>query len=181
VIEGTGLTAHFPERLAALRELFDRSFVEPPRERVAVAEDLLAVRSAGRRYALRLAQTDGVFPERPLMPLPGPVSALLGLAGFRRTIVPVYDLGAVLGSPSQATPRWLVLVAGAPPVAVAFDELDGHLRVPAEAVIPEAEVRGCLSGLVRLPDGPRPIVDLGAVRATIQGMTGPPGRSGGTQ
>ena len=175
--EDTGLA----ERLVGLRDLFDRSFVEPPRERVAVAEDLLAVRTGGRRYALRLAQTDGVFPERPLMPLPGPVPGLLGLAGFRRTIVPVYDLGAVLGNASQTTPRWLVLVAGAPPVAVAFDELDGHLRVPADVVVPEAEARACLSGLVRLPDGPRPIVDLGAVRATIQGMTDPPGRSGGTR
>jgi len=168
VIAATGLA----ERLAALREAFDRSFVEPPREQVALAEDLLAVRAANRRYALRLAQTEGVFPDRPIMPLPGPVPGLLGLAGFRRTIVPVYDLGTVLGTPSAAAPRWLVLVAGTPPVAAAFDVLDGHLRVPADAVVPDTTTRGCLNGMVRLPDGPRPVVDLAAVRVAIESMRG---------
>jgi chemotaxis signal transduction protein len=183
VIAPTGLA----ERLATLREAFDRSFIEPPRDQVALAADLLAIRVANRRYVLRLTDTDGVFPDRPIMPLPGPVPALLGLAGFRRTIVPVYDLGAVLRVPPVAdrtSLRWLVLHAGTPPVAVAFSDLDGHVRVPADAVIPEASedaARGCLSGMVRLPDGPRPIVDLGAVRAAIQTMTSLHGRDGGTQ
>jgi chemotaxis signal transduction protein len=169
----TTATGGINERLAALRDAFDRSFGEPPRQQVADVQDLLAIRTAAGRYALCLTQTEGVFPDRPVMALPGPVPALLGLAGFRRSIVPAYDLGVLLGEAPSAEPRWLALVAGTPAVAVAFDVLDGHLRVPADRVIPASagNQRGCLSGMVRLPDGQRPIVDLPAVRAAIQAMT----------
>ncbi|MDR7276248.1 chemotaxis protein CheW [Catenuloplanes atrovinosus] len=161
------------ERLGELRASFDRSFADPPREQVAQFQDLLAIAVGGRRYALRLAQSAGLFPNRRVTPLPGPISALLGVAGFRGSIVPVYSLAAVLGQPPQPDSRWLVLAAGAPPVALAFEALDGHLRIPAGDVIEEQVghgPRGCLRGIVRRPEGARPIVDVAAVRAAIQAL-----------
>lgn len=162
------------ERLVALRASFDRSFADPPREQVVQFHDLLAVTVAGRRYALRLAQSAGLFPNQPVTPLPGPIAALLGVAGFRGSIVPVYSLAAVLGQAPQPDSRWLVLAAGAPAVALAFEELDGHLRVPADEIIEEQVghgPRGCLRGIVQRPDGARPIVDVEAVRVAIQALT----------
>src|SRR5689334_2101663 len=106
------------DRLAALRAEFDGSFGQPVRPPDAEHAELLALRAGGRRYALRLAQTSGLHPDRPVTPLPGPVTALLGLAGFGGTIVPVYDLAALLGHPGPDQPRWLVLAAGAPPMAL---------------------------------------------------------------
>jgi purine-binding chemotaxis protein CheW len=163
------------ERLTDLREDFDRSFTEPARRHDVEHHELLAVRAGGRPYALRLSQTAGLYPDRPVTPLPGPVAALLGVAGFGGAIVPVYDLAALLGRPVSDRPRWLVLAAGTPPFALAFHELDGHVRVPADTIITEAgpaTARGCLRGMVPLAGGTRPIVDLPATRAAVQDLTG---------
>lgn len=163
------------QRLVHLRESFDNSFAEPHREEVAAFEDLLAIRAGGHRYALRLTQAAGLFPDRPVTRLPGPLPSLLGVASFRGSIVPVYDLGAVFGHPAPAAARWLVLAAGEPSVALAFEELDGHLRVPSELIVEESTghgPRGCLRGIVPLDGGARPIVDVPAVRAAIESLTG---------
>ncbi|MEV4709148.1 chemotaxis protein CheW [Actinoplanes sp. NPDC049316] len=164
-----------PSRLADLRDAFDRSFTEPVRRHDAEFVELLAVRAGGRPYALRLSQASGLHPDRPVTPLPGPQPALLGVAGFGGTIVPVYDLAALLGHPVPERPRWLVPCAGAPPLAVAFHELDGHLRVPADEIVDEAGDRPAqevLRGMVPLPGGTRPIVDLHAARTLVHQLTG---------
>ena len=162
------------DRLLNLRADFDRSFTEPARRHDAEHAELLAVRAGGRPYALRLSQTSGLFPERPVTALPGPVPALLGIAGFGGAIVPVYDLAALLGHPVPERPRWLVLAAGAPPLALAFHALDGHVRVPADVIVTEAGGRTgrCLGGMVSLAGGTRPIVDLPATRAAVHALTG---------
>jgi purine-binding chemotaxis protein CheW len=158
-----------------LRRRFDESFAAPPRPPLADTDELLALRAGGAPYALRLRQAAGLYSDRPVTPLPGPVPALLGVAGFSGAIVPVYDLGALLGTPSTGVPRWLVLATGAPALAVAFDELEGHLRVTTEALVDEPgghPPQGYLRGMVALPDGTRPIVDLPAVRAGVHALTG---------
>lgn len=163
------------ERVAELRTGFDRSFSEPPRDYDADFCELLAVRAGGRPYALRLSQTSGLYSGRPVTPLPGPVPALLGVAGFGGAVVPVYDLGALLGHPVAGLPRWLVLAAGTPALALAFHDLDGHLRVPAGSLIGEGDGHGhrdCLRGMVPLADGTRPIVDVPSVRAAVGDLAG---------
>lgn len=160
------------DRLSDLRADFDRSFTEPARRHDVEHDELLAVQAGGRRYALRLSQTTGLYPDRPVTPLPGPVNALLGVAGFSGTIVPVYDLAALLGHPVPDRPRWLVLATGSPPLALAFHELEGHVRVPADSIITEAGPRGSLRGMVPLADGTRPIVDLPAARTAVHTLTG---------
>jgi purine-binding chemotaxis protein CheW len=134
---------------------------------------LLASRAGDRPYAMRLAQMSGLFPDQSVTPLPGPQRALLGLAGFGGTTVPVYDLAAMLGHPLPERPRWLVLAEGAPPLAFAFHRLDGHVRVPSSAIVTEGhEGTGFLRGMVPLPGGIRPIVDVPAARAAVHRLTG---------
>ena len=162
-------------RLTGLRADFDRSFAEPARQHDAEYAELLAVRAGGRPYALRLSQASGVHSDRPVTPLPGPQPALLGVAGFSGAIVPVYDLAALLGHPVPDRPRWLVLAAGTPPLALAFHDLDGHVRVPAAAIISEPDGnsgRDVLLGMVTLPGDTRPIVDLSSARAVVHQLTG---------
>jgi purine-binding chemotaxis protein CheW len=162
------------ERLAALRDDFDRSFTEPSR-RHAEYTGLLAIRAGGRPYALLLSQAAGLHCDRPVTPLPGPQPALLGVAGFGGAIVPVYDLAALLGHPVAERPRWLVLATGTPALALAFHDLDGHVRVPASALVGEpggSSGRDVLRGMVPLPDGTRPIVDLPSARAVVHQLTG---------
>jgi purine-binding chemotaxis protein CheW len=167
--------AHLPvvARADQLREQFDHSFAEPARRHDVEHVELLAVRAGGLPYALRLSQTSGLHPDRPVTPLPGPLGALLGVAGFGGTIVPVYDMAALLGHPVPARPRWLVLAAGDPPLALAFHDLDGHVRVPLALIITESgEGRGSVRGMVPLAGGIRPIVDLPAARAAVHSLTG---------
>ncbi len=161
-------------RLAGLRTEFDRSFAEPARRHDAEHVELLAVRAGDRPYALRLSQTSGLFPERPVTALPGPVPALLGLAGFGGAIVPVYDLAALLGHAVPDRPRWLVTATGTPPLALAFHALDGHVRVPADVIVTEAAEGpgGPVRGMVPLAGGTRPLVDLPATRAAVHALTG---------
>jgi purine-binding chemotaxis protein CheW len=161
-------------RIDRLRGDFDRSFTEPARSHDVEHVELLAVGAGGRPYALRLSQTAGLHPDRPVTPLPGPLPALLGLAGFAGTVVPVYDLAALLGHPGTGRPRWLVLAAGTPMLALAFHELHGHVRVAADAIVNEAAADGggCLRGMVTLGGGTRPIVDVPAARVLVHTLTG---------
>jgi len=162
-------------RVRRLRDEFDRSFAEPALSHDAEHVELLAIGAGGRPYAIRLSQTSGLHPDRPITALPGPLPALLGLAGFAGTAVPVYDLAALLGHPATEHPRWLVLAAGTPPLGLAFHELDGHVRVTAAAIVGEAAAggpRGSLRGMVTLPGGARPIIDLPSARAAVHALTG---------
>jgi len=169
------MTASVAGRIERLRQDFDRSFAEPVRRHDEEHVELLALRAGGRPYALRLAQTAGLHPDRPVTPLPGPLPALLGLAGFAGTVVPVYDLAALLGHPDGENPRWLVLASGSPPLGLAFHGLDGHVRVMAEAIVGEEAnegSRGCLRGMVGLDGVSRPIVDVPATRALVHALAG---------
>ncbi|MGK5685563.1 chemotaxis protein CheW [Actinoplanes sp. URMC 104] len=165
-------------RLLELREDFDRSFAEPARGHDEEHLELLTIRAGGRPYAIRLSQTSGVHPDRPVTALPGPQPALLGLAGFAGAVVPVYDLAALLGHPVGEVPRWLVLAAGTPPLGLAFHELDGHVRAAVSDIVREAGEQsgtppsGSLRGLVELPGGSRPIVDIPATRAMVHALAG---------
>jgi purine-binding chemotaxis protein CheW len=163
------------QRLVELRDGFDRSFAEPPRHHDTEYVEMLAVRTGQRRYALRLSQTSALHCDRAVTPLPGPLPALVGIAGFSGTIMPVYDLGAVLGHPVAESRRWLVVATGAPHLALAFDDLDGHLRVPLDSIVAEPDGAGrggCLRGMVVLPGGTRPIVDVPSVRTAVHALTG---------
>ncbi|GIF03319.1 chemotaxis protein CheW [Actinoplanes siamensis] len=170
------MTDSIRTRVERLRADFDHSFSVPLRTLDDETVELLAIGVGGRSYALRLSQTSGLHPDRPVTPLPTAVRALRGLAGFAGVAVPVYDLATLLGHPIGDEPRWLVLAGGAPPLALAFHRLDHHVRVRSADVVDgsaaAAVPQGCLRGMVRLPDGNRPIVDVAATRALAHRMAG---------
>lgn len=164
-----GLAATAPD----LRREFDRSFAHGVAERADRLEDLLAIRIAGEAYALRLAEVRGLSVGRPVVPLPRPGPALMGLAGVRGAIVPVYDLARLLGCPPVAASPWLALAAGAP-VGFAFEAFEGQLRLPREAIV-EAEGEGWarrqVREIARAADLARPVVHLPSVLADIERAT----------
>lgn len=171
-------TATGTSDLDDLRRAFDSSFAAPPTPSVDHLADLLTVRIAGRPYAIRVADISGLFADRPVTPVPGPLPELLGVAGFRGSIVAVYDLAALLGHGHSDKARWLVLDAGSPAMGLAFDAIDGHLRAPvgAIAVAPadrraREDYHATSHEVVTTPDGVRPIVGIPAVRAGIETRT----------
>ncbi len=167
-----------PERLAALRAAFDLSFAEPPLPPTAQIEDLLIVQVGGRPYAIRVSEISGLFADRSITPVPGPIPELLGVAGFRGSIVAVYDLGLLLGHGPSPTPRWLVLDSGSPVLGLAFNSIDGHLRAPAGSIalatLDGADAngaRGSAHEVVHTAEGVRPVLGIVAVRAAIEART----------
>jgi purine-binding chemotaxis protein CheW len=171
-------SATAPRHVTEMRRAFDRSFAEPRRDGTDPVVDLLGIGVAAEPYALRLADIRAVVADRTPLRLPGSDSRLLGVVGLRASIIPVYDLGAVLGHPPVAAPRWLVVTAARPSIALAFPTLDGHLRVSPDAIAEPAgdEVadrhRSLPAAVVRTAGGVRTVIDVAAIHATIQAAVG---------
>lgn len=160
-------------RLADLREAFDVSFAAPPAPRHDDLVDLLAVTAGHDRLAVPLAAMAGLVTDRVVTPLPGSPPELIGVAGLRGHLVPVYDLATLLGrtpAAERSAPRWLLLAAGSPVFAVAADRVDGHLRVPPDAIAEPDSATASASAtgaVVHVGGVPRPVVDMPAIRATV--------------
>lgn len=159
------------ERATELRSTFDRSFAEPAHAVTAAGHDLLAIRVGAEPYAVRLPEIAGLYVDRPITRVPGSDASLLGIAGFRGAIMPVYSLSALLGqAAARQTSRWLVIAASAP-VALAFDLFESHLRVPTDAVLPRqahGQMRSYAPNFVRSSDVVRPVLDLASVIAALE-------------
>jgi chemotaxis signal transduction protein len=156
-------------RVAELRRDFDRSFAEPPSAGKSANHDLLAVRLDEQHFALHLLDIAGLFADKKITPVPGASGFLLGIAGFRGVIAPVYDLQRLLGCPAVRNPRWLVMAASAS-VGFAFAAFDGQVRVPTSAVRPQQnnDVQSLTSGVIQHDGVLRPIIELSRALKAIQ-------------
>jgi|GEM_PF-3478345 len=112
-----------------LRADFDGAYAEALRSPPEDGANLLALKLGGDPYALRMGDIARVMAGSVLVPLPSKTAAFLGLVGLGGEILPVWDLGSLLGYPrSRHTPRWLASSAGAPHWALAFEAFDGTLK-----------------------------------------------------
>ena len=153
-------------RAETLRRDFDRSFAEPPAPEAVKPVALLTLHLAGEPFALRLREVSGLFADKAVTPVPSELRELVGVAGFRGGVVPVYDLRALLGLSTAEKPRWLVLATteSGKPLALAFEQFDGHVRVDPGAI---AAGEGDLREVVRTDGVTRPIIDIGSLLASI--------------
>jgi chemotaxis signal transduction protein len=161
-------------RLAAraleLRAAFEHSFVEPARIDATIEEDFLSVRVADDVFAIRLCEIAGLHAGKKVTRVPGGDPALIGLAGFRGAIQPVYSLAVLLGLHSQAVPRWLVIAASAR-LALAFDGFEQHLRVPPDRIRPvdaSAKDQPYVRDFMRIQHFIRPILHLPSILDAIR-------------
>ncbi|MCA0201796.1 MAG: chemotaxis protein CheW, partial [Proteobacteria bacterium] len=146
----------------ALRADFDAAFIRAPEQKIERMADLLGITLFGAAYALKLQDVAGLYAGKKIARVPGSKPGLLGIAGFRGAILPVYDLAALIGLPASVRPKWLA-VAKSGDIAIAFDSFDGHLRVPEAAVaVNEYKdgVRQYVSHLTQSKDGLRGVIDL---------------------
>ena len=158
------------DRVTELRETFDRSFAQAPSTKAAAVENLLAIKLGADPYVLRMNEVSGLFADKKVTRLPSSVSELSGIAGFRGTVLPVYDLAMLLGYPRVVTPRWLVVTA-VTPVAFAFDGFDGYLNVREASIVPEARTEQRerhVREVVQTIDLVRPLISLGSVLEWIR-------------
>jgi purine-binding chemotaxis protein CheW len=155
-------------RAEALRAAFDAGFAELPSPGRATTTGLLAVRIGPTPAVIRLADIAGLHADKVVTPLPLAPPEVLGLAGFRGTAVPVYDLGTLLGAPGSGRPRWCVIAAGQPMVAFAFHHFEGYREVPAEVLSADGNGR---RDIVTVDDQARSIVELPALVSAIAART----------
>jgi len=150
------------EKAAEFRKAFDRSFANAPYTDQELLEDFLAIRVGSDPYAVHISEVAGLYADKTLIPLPSPVHGLIGITGVRGAILPVYDLRALCGCPAGAKPRWLMIAAKAF-VGLAFDALEGHLRV-AQTSSASAETAKdtppYVRGVLRAGDVVRPVVQV---------------------
>jgi chemotaxis signal transduction protein len=129
---------------AELRRAFDESFAAPLPAAPADMRDFLTLRAGAGRYALDVNDLKGLEAHRQITPLPVGDPAVLGVAGIGGRLVPVYALGLLLGeSGGSGQSSWLAICGQAEPVALAFDELEGQVRLgAADVYVSEAVAAG---------------------------------------
>lgn len=154
----------------ALAQAFDRSFAAVRAANPPLLRDFLAVRVGGDPYAIALADIAELVRRGRLTPLPNTPAECLGVAGLRGAVTPAYDLCVLLGYSSAAgAARWLAVIARAR-AALAFDEVEGLLRLREDALagLGDAErPRRHLSGALQSNAVVRPVIDMGSIVETI--------------
>jgi purine-binding chemotaxis protein CheW len=159
-----------------LRQEFDALFARAPQPKSGDFEDFLIIGLGGTAYAVRMTDTSGLFRNKKITPLPSPMPGLMGIAGFRGAVVPVYNLGVLMGR-ANATSEWLFLTRSN--VAFAFDELDAYTRISHDAIFPaSASIHGEAPGAhvgeaVRIDGTIRPIANLASILASIRAQLRP--------
>jgi chemotaxis signal transduction protein len=140
-------------RAVELRRAFDDSFAHAEAPAQSERVELLTIRVGPDPHAIRLSETGGVFADRRITRVPGPLPELAGLVSLRGALVPVYDLRLLLGYGSGPALRWLVLDAGGA-LGLGFDQVDGHLVVSPAAIVAEpGGPGGRARQVVELPSG----------------------------
>lgn len=161
-------------RAVALQRAFDQTFADAAITDRAPLDDLLAIRVGERPLALRLSEVAGLFIDRTVTRLPTMVPELLGIMTVRGALVPVYDLAALLGWSTSTRPRWMVIAAGTR-VGLAFDQLEGHLRLPRQAITTHQDANASrhVLEIAQLDDSTRPVISLPSVLDAIASRVRP--------
>lgn len=163
------------DRVAELRRAFDESFAAPPSAGKAEAEDLLCFRVRGDGYALRVREIAGISLAGQVVPLPSRTPELLGVAGHRGSLVPVYSLAGLLGyGPGRETPRWLALVGERDPLALVLGELEGFQRIPrGDLHVPGREPGKHVDQFAQSGSIVRAILKVASIVAAVKGNAAP--------
>jgi purine-binding chemotaxis protein CheW len=165
-----------PSIAANLGRAFDLAFVErtsveAPRGEVASQlVGLLGLRVAGDRYGVPIADIVGLLPKQTIVALPSAVPELLGIAGVRGGLMPVYSLGALLGYRGVAETCPWIIVVGAERIGLAFETFEGYLRVSSAEIAVERDAgpRPHVAQTARLGDSFVGIVDLRSIQRVVE-------------
>jgi chemotaxis signal transduction protein len=112
-----------------IRRAFDQTFASAPSLENADLISLITIRLSGERFALRMDQIHGLARSRPIVPVSSRISELIGIAGMRGTLIPVFSLAALLGLPRSEECAWLAIIQGDLPLALAFDALERRMEI----------------------------------------------------
>jgi purine-binding chemotaxis protein CheW len=164
-----------PEVLEELRRAFDQTFAAPAVRPADNLTTLITIRVAGQAFALHAKEITALAKRSRIVPVPSRVPELLGLAGVRGALVPVYDLAALLGLPRRAgEPQWFVLAHREAQLALAVDEIEGLAEIPKTDLFNDdaSPSRDHVRQLARIGTGTRALIDIPAIVETIRQHAG---------
>jgi chemotaxis signal transduction protein len=150
-------------KLRALRDAFDGSFAVPSGAELREYLDFIAIRVAGDPYVVRLSEIQSLHASRTLVAAPSLLPALLGVAGFRGVLTPIYDLGHLLGYTGEWSAKWLIVAQNAAPIGFAFGTFEAHLRVTLDQISPAEGETGAVRGAVSSDAGALPVLHLPSI------------------
>ena len=160
---------------AELRLQFDNTFVAPPPGPAEGNESLITLRAAGEALAVKMLHITAVAKRRRIVPVPTRVPGLLGITVLRGTLLPVYDLAAILGLPAPAGERsWLMLTGPETTVGLIFDEFEGQIEID-RACLYESGSSGSRKHLrvtAKVNDTHRAVIDIPGIVEEIRKTAG---------
>lgn len=129
-----------PDQLTDIALAFDSAFQREPEPPKPLEEGLLVVNAGGLRYGLRCSELHAIVRDKKITALPGSPSGILGLAGFRGQLVPVFSLASQLGQPPDDSPRWLAVVSSSEgaKIAFAFEALIRQVPIASQALLSDS-------------------------------------------
>jgi chemotaxis signal transduction protein len=149
-----------------LKHEFDESFAINAGRQPASGYPLLVVRVGADRLAVPLAEIASVAPCPKLTVVPSRTPELLGIAGLRGELIPVFSLALLTGYPRDPeAPRWLLL-CGAERLGLAFTRVQGQCSVMPDAMSPVASGpprQRHVSHLVDLEHGWCPVLSIASI------------------
>ena len=158
------------DRAAQLRLQFDAGFQVEAKTAQTKTIDLLVIRLGDRDYGMKVEGIEAVVKGKKMTALPGTAADLLGIAGFRGSLVGVYDLASWLGL-KRKSGAWLLLVrvGQSSRVALAFDSLEGQLRLE-ESDFLVAESSEFVKSHVQVETRVLPVLSLASLMKRFEGM-----------
>ncbi len=157
-------------RVTEIRRAFDLSFALAPQAKNEETEDLIALRIRGDAYGLRVREIAAVAKAGRVVPLPSKTPELLGIAGIRGMVVPVYSLAVLLGyEPSREAPRWLALAGAGEPMALALGDFEGYLRLPRKDFhLPDRDPGQYIDQFARSGETVRSVIKIASIVAAVR-------------
>ena len=136
------MTDEILEHRERLARAFDGEFALPIATEHIEFIDFLVVRLGVDWYAVRVDELAGVQTKKAIQRLPDAPRYCVGLAAVRGLVAAVYDLGALLGSPSPDLLSWFFQTQADPEVALLVPKADRYLRVSEDRIISRTDLDG---------------------------------------
>jgi chemotaxis signal transduction protein len=130
---------------------------------------------------VRTHETCGLANDRKIVALPSATRELIGIAGIRGALIPVYSIAALLGYSADGVPgRWLALCGTEETFGLAFSQFEGCVMVPSSqvyAVERKDEAQAAAKRVVHTAGAVRAVISMSVIREAIQKRCGEQSKS----
>jgi chemotaxis signal transduction protein len=170
---------------AYLRDEFDSTFAAPVAEPTTGSAYYVVLEVAGHAFAAPSSALARVLHGVPIVPVPSASPALLGIAGIRSALVPVFSLRSLLAEalsrmaappqPAAATSDWVILCESSGNLlGLAFDRILSYQRVAPDGVFAgPAAAAAHSAAAIRIGADLCPILDIPSLLQQLLAATAP--------